>query len=131
MIYVIEDDVGVRRALDLFFQSTSQCHKTFKNVSQCIDYFDTEAKTEPTLVKLDPTRDIFIIDFLLPTMNGHESAMALMAYFQVDSLNIILISGLSKHAIEDCLGGKLQYDFLQKPFNLEDLELLLNKQMVK
>ena len=118
------------RSLGLFFQSANQCHKIFESVSQCIEYFDIEARNS-TAVKLDPIRDIFIIDFLLPTMNGHEAAMALMAYFQVDSLNIILMSGLSKDAIEDCLGGKLQYDFLQKPFNLEDLELLLNKQMVK
>ncbi|WP_438985089.1 response regulator [Aequoribacter sp.] len=126
MAYIVDDDPGVTRALEIFFSTLGISCRIFQTIAACLDFFQTQrgvCSPRP----FDPVYDIFILDFVLPTMNGYHAAKSLEDYFKTRGLNVILISGQTKESLEAKLNEKLPYDFLQKPFTLKQLEDVLSK----
>ena len=126
MVYVIEDDSGVTRALELFFHTARIPCRFFQTVADCLAFFNTEEHVVSHR-PFDPAYDIFMIDFLLPEMNGDKAAKAIKDHFNINALNVILVSAQPKAVIEAQINDKLTYDFLQKPFLLEELEDIVGK----
>ena len=121
MIYVIEDDRGVRNSLKLYFESINQPAQFFESGEQFFEFLSTRTNTEETQT-FRPAEDLLIIDFFLPGMTGNVLTKAIRKRFQTKQLNVIFMSGHTRESIETCTKDEFDADFLVKPFSLEDLE---------
>jgi two-component system nitrogen regulation response regulator GlnG len=87
---------------------------------------DTVASAEETLEKLSKSRyDALLMDIRMPGMSGLE-ALAQARLVQPDIAVIIITAyGTMTTAIEAMKSGA--YDYVTKPFNVEELELIVQK----
>lgn len=112
-ILVVDDEQSIRRLIDL-------------EISSDYRVVTTAANAREGLAKLRQQRyDVAVLDIKLPDGNGID----LMVQFQemVPELEIILVTGFGDidSAVEAMRMGA--YDYITKPFNLDRLELVIEK----
>jgi RNA polymerase sigma factor (sigma-70 family) len=108
IVYIVDDDPSMRRALLRLVDSVGLEATAFQNAREFLDGFDA---TRPACL---------VLDLRLPQMSGLELQAELQARDVV--LPIIMISGYAEvsSAVRAMKAGAI--DFIQKPFN--DLALL-------
>lgn len=113
-ILVVEDDLSLQKALELFLTDIGHEVFTASNGLQALEL--TKA--------LIP--EIIILDIMLPKLNGLEVCRKIKAE---SSIPIIFLS--AKDAAEDRIEGFEvgADDYLTKPFNLKELELRINARL--
>jgi len=131
MIYIIDDDIGVRSAIVLSLKTLDLEFKDFGSITEFNEYFRNE-EALATPIYFDASVDVLILDYAL----GEMSALALLEstshqYDMANSIKTIIISGWSREQIENKTGAQFEYQFLHKPFGLADLESALNALGVK
>jgi two-component system, NtrC family, response regulator len=112
-ILVVDDEASIRRLIDLEISSENRVVTTAANARE-------------GMAKLRRRRyDVAVLDIKLPDANGLE----LMAQFQevIPELEIVLVTGFGDidSAVEAMRMGA--YDYITKPFNLDRLELVIEK----
>jgi two-component system NtrC family response regulator len=112
-ILVVDDEKSIRRLIDLEISSDHRVVATAANARE-------------GLIKLRKQRfDVAVLDIMLPDANGLD----LMIQFQemIPELEIILVTGFGDidSAVEAMRMGA--YDYITKPFNLDRLELVIEK----
>ena len=131
MIYIIDDDIGVRNAISLSLKTLDIECEHFGSLTEFNEYF-RNGETLATPIYFDARVDVLILDYAL----GEMSALPLLEsisrqYDTAKSIKTIIISGWSREQIENKTGVRFEYQFLHKPFGLADLEFALNALGVK
>ncbi len=114
LIYIVDDDDSVRRALKLLLSTYGFEVETFSSAEQFLR--DVPHNTPGCL----------ILDIHMPGLNGWETLQCL--YTSGSKRSVIIVSaakngGLTEQALKAGAKG-----FLQKPFNDQDLINMVNKE---
>ncbi|MFW6240212.1 MAG: sigma-54-dependent transcriptional regulator, partial [Thermodesulfobacteriota bacterium] len=112
-ILVVDDEKSIRRLIDLEISSDHRVVTTAANARE-------------GLIKLRKQRyDVAVVDIKLPDANGLDLMIQLQE--MVPELEIILVTGFGDidSAVEAMRMGA--YDYITKPFNLDRLELVIEK----
>jgi two-component system, LuxR family, response regulator FixJ len=109
MIYIIEDDLSVRRAFEIFLESAGYKYKSYESAIS----FLTDVM--PTL------NDLLILDINLPLMSGLE----LLSKFSLEqkAIPVIIVTALDGSNIQESCNRYGVKAFLRKPV---DGEILIN-----
>jgi CheY-like chemotaxis protein len=111
-IVLIENDQDFRWVLTLMLEDLGYRVTSFEQVENI-----------ESLIALKP--DVYIVDELLPGINGHIVCIILKSKDATKDIPVVLISGSSKLAFMASLGDADH--FLAKPFTQEDLKEVLDK----
>lgn len=107
MIYLIDDDMSVRRGFELFFKSAGMEYKSFT----CADEFLLTFKPE--------TNDLIVLDLNLPGMKGNDLLKHLKN--QVTQIPVIVVTAFDdEQKREDCRQYGIKA-YLRKPVDGEAL----------
>ena len=106
-VFVVDDDVDMRRSLDVMFQDAGLSVNTFASPEEFLEYFRPEM------------RGCLVLDLQLPGMSGLELQEVLAN--QGCQLPFIMITGYGDvpQVIEAFRRGAV--DFIEKPFHAEQL----------
>jgi DNA-binding response OmpR family regulator len=131
MVYIIEDDTGVRNAIALSLKTLGIACKDFGSITEFNEYF-RNGGTLATPIYFDASVDVLILDYQLGEMLALELLESIShQYDTAKPIKAIIISGWSRAQIENKTGVQFEYHFLYKPFGLADLESTLNALGVK
>lgn len=116
IVYVVDDDEGIREGLSLLLETTGQLVKSYSNAADFLDDYD---KT---------MRGCLILDIRMPRMTGLDLQKQLNNCGA--SLPIIFITGHGDipMAVEAMRQGAL--DFIRKPFREQDLLDRINQALL-
>ncbi len=107
MIYIIEDDMYVRRGLEFLFESAAMKYTSYdsgKAFLECLPIIEN---------------DIIILDMHIPAMNGCE----LLAYLASREMYypVIVVTAYDEPATRECAKNYGAIAYLRKPFDSEAL----------
>lgn len=107
IVYIVDDDEGIREGLSLLLETTGQAVKLYSSAIDFLENYDSEA------------RGCLILDIRMPRMTGLDLQQKLKALGT--TLPIIFITGHGDipMAVEAMRQGAL--DFIRKPFREMDL----------
>lgn len=110
-ILIVDDDIGVRESLSLFFSSYDHHVCEAANGEDALNILDIEQI------------DLVLSDIYMPKMNGHDLLKRIKQSPQLKNIVVILITGYGeiKSAIDAMKQGA--YDYLLKPLNLNELSI--------
>lgn len=114
IIYVLEDDLGIREMLKFLLEYTNYSVKVFSNVNS----FEAENKNK--------IPDLYLLDIMLRDGNGYKLFCQLKEDEQTSDIPVILMS-----VFEDPLYFNLADDYIIKPFDIEDLLKKIKNQLCK
>lgn len=106
-VYVIDDDPSVRKALERLLRSAGHKSETFASASEFLDFRPPNAP------------GCLILDVMMPGLNGLELQERLAAHEIFLPIIFITGHGTIPMSVRAMKAGAA--DFLQKPFNDEDL----------
>jgi DNA-binding response OmpR family regulator len=131
MVYIIDDDIGVRNAIALSLKTLNIECKYFGSITEFNKYF-RNGETLATPIYFDASVDVLILDYELDDMRALELLESISLHYDTAKpIKAIIISGWSREQIENKTGARFEYQFLHKPFGLADLESALNALGVK
>jgi FixJ family two-component response regulator len=107
MVFVIDDDVSIRRALARLLRSVGYCHECFSSASA---FLDRPPAAVPSCV---------VLDYRMPGLDGLELQNALIAAGRDESIIFITGHGDIPTCANAMKAGAI--DFLPKPFRDVDL----------
>ncbi len=107
IVYVVDDDKGVRNSLSMLLESEHLPHKTYSNASELLSTIGTQP------------RGCLVLDIRMPDMNGMQLQLELQK--QGVHIPVIFVSGHGdiSMAVRAMQHGAL--DFISKPYSKEDL----------
>jgi two-component system response regulator FixJ len=116
IVYVVDDDEGIREGLSLLLETTGQLVKSYSNALDFLDDYD------------NTMRGCLILDIRMPRMTGLDLQKKLNDCGA--SLPIIFITGHGDipMAVEAMRQGAL--DFIRKPFREQDLLDRINQALL-
>jgi two-component system response regulator FixJ len=116
IVYVVDDDQGIREGLSLLLETTGQLVKSYSNAVDFLDDYD------------NTMRGCLILDIRMPRMTGLDLQKKLNDCGA--SLPIIFITGHGDipMAVEAMRQGAL--DFIRKPFREQDLLDRINQALL-
>jgi len=116
IVYVVDDDEGIREGLSLLLETTGQLVKSYSNAVDFLDDYD------------NTMRGCLILDIRMPRMTGLDLQKKLNDCGA--SLPIIFITGHGDipMAVEAMRQGAL--DFIRKPFREQDLLDRINQALL-
>ncbi len=109
----------------IILQTTERLLKINKHQTFCAD----DGTTALEVLAEHPEIDVVLLDMIMPKMTGEE-CFAKIKEINPD-LPIIIISGFTNEASIDELKAKGLFGFIKKPFNINDLLMLINKALNK
>jgi DNA-binding NtrC family response regulator len=115
-LLIVDDDTLIRDTLHELFSATHEVH-TADRAEQALAYLDIE------------TYDAVITDISMPGLSGRE----ILKYIEAKhpSTPVIVISGLSGEAQGHELTAMGAFAFFSKPFKLEEIEVAVERAIVK
>jgi FixJ family two-component response regulator len=117
MIYLIDDDLSVRRGFELFFKSADMEYKSLENAN---DF----------LLKFSPVQgDLIILDLSLPGISGCN----LLKRFEDAGVNVpvIVVTSLDETLSREACRKYGVKAFLRKPVDGEALMDIIKYQLIK
>jgi FixJ family two-component response regulator len=107
MVYLIDDDLYIRKAFELLLRSAEMPYQSFQNAEEFL------ANTQPT------EKDVMVLDLNLPGISGAELLVALSKSPQ--KINVIVVTAYDEPLIR---GHCKEYGvkaYLRKPVDSEAL----------
>lgn len=114
-VLVIDDDTNVARYITF---RLSKSGYNVKHIDNGIDGLDEIRTTKPDLV---------ILDMMMPGMDGREVAERINEENLIDLDKIIVLSGKEEADEIQALFNIGIHDYLQKPFNIENLLIRIQR----
>jgi FixJ family two-component response regulator len=116
IVYIVDDDEGIREGLSLLLETTNQVSKVYDNAKAFLDDYNSDI------------RGCLILDIRMPRMTGLDLQKKLKALGS--TLPIIFITGHGDipMAVEAMRQGAL--DFIRKPFREQDLFDRINQALL-
>ena len=112
VILIVDDDATIRDVLSDLFEDEHLCH-TAENAERALELIRAEAY------------DVIMMDVSMPGMSGLE----LLAHTRQlhPHTPVIIITGIDYHQHFDELVGTDAFDYLLKPFTLQDAQARVTK----
>ena len=115
-LLIVDDDTLIRDTLHELFSDAHECH-TADRAEQALAYLDLE------------TYDAVLTDISMPELSGRELLKHIQA--KHPTTPVIVISGLSNDAHAKELLQMGAFAYFAKPFNLEDLEVAVERAIAR
>lgn len=112
---VVDDDVAIHDLLRVFFEDLGHRVQAFASLNSCADYLQSHGSQV----------DLIISDLRLPDGSG-LGLMPVLQQLQVD-IPLILITAFGSSEIAANALKKGVFDYITKPFNLTELEVICNR----
>lgn len=71
--------------------------------------------------------DVILLDFVMPELDGYETLQLLQRDVTLQKIPVIMMSGLPDEVVNKVPQPFVGFDFLEKPFQAEDLHQHINK----
>ncbi|MEN9217776.1 MAG: response regulator [Gloeomargarita sp. DG_2_bins_126] len=71
--------------------------------------------------------DVILLDFVMPELDGYETLQLLQKDVALQKIPVIMMSGLPDEVVSKVPQPFVGFDFLEKPFQAEDLHQHINK----
>ncbi|AZA73736.1 response regulator [Chryseobacterium indoltheticum] len=112
-ILIFDDDVPLLDVLQIIFTEGGyevEVSQSSNNVVECVSTFQP---------------DLILMDYLIPEIGGAEAIKTLRNNQKFNKVPVILVSATTNIAkIKNTSGAN---DYLRKPFDIDDLETIVNK----
>lgn len=110
-VFIVEDDVSIREFLATYLEDNGYWVKSARNGKEAINKL--KGTTSPS---------VFLVDAMMPEMNGYELIHWLRSGSNLSQVPILMMSAFKK------LDGIKEWDeFIPKPFDLNDLEARIKR----
>jgi FixJ family two-component response regulator len=116
IVYVVDDDEGIREGLSLLLETTGQLVKSYSNASDFLDEY------------VNTMRGCLILDIRMPRMTGLDLQKKLNEFGATIPIIFITGHGDIPMAVEAMRQGAL--DFIRKPFREQDLLDRINQALL-
>ncbi|GAB1401659.1 response regulator transcription factor [Elusimicrobiota bacterium] len=123
LITIVDDEEDILEALSVFLKKNGYDVNTYTNAS---DFFKSLKKKTP---------DLFILDLMLPDMDGYDICKNLKSDAKYSSIPVIMLSAKSEES-DKIIGLELGADdYVTKPFSQKELlariKVILRRNMLK
>ena len=117
-ILVVDDDPGMREIMKLFLQKEGYTVLTVSNARDAAELLRSKRERLPNLM---------LLDIMMPGSTGWELLKELENDPQINKIPVIAISGLEKPKHGEEYDSKMLYDYLVKPFSMQELSRVVRK----
>jgi two-component system, OmpR family, alkaline phosphatase synthesis response regulator PhoP len=117
-ILVVDDDPGVRKIVKMYLEKQGYAVQTAANTAQASELLKNKQEALPNLV---------LLDIMMPGSTGWQLLKDLENDPRASALPVIAISGLEKPTQQNEYDSKMLYDYLVKPFSMEELSRAVRK----
>jgi len=114
-IMIIDDDPDILSSIGQVLQSNGHTVISIQDAGECFKRLKKGEK--PHLI---------ILDIMMPVMSGWEVQRKLDAHPEWCKIPIIFITGRKNETVKE-MGEKYGVDFIEKPFEIKDLEKRIDK----
>ena len=115
-IHVVEDDQDIRHIIELILEEEGYQVKTFADATS---FHNGMGESVP---------DLYLLDVMLPDGNGIDLCQEIRTTKAIKHVPIIMMSA---HAKADLIFGQCAVnDFITKPFDLNDILVRIQKQII-
>ncbi|OGF45295.1 MAG: hypothetical protein A2231_11230 [Candidatus Firestonebacteria bacterium RIFOXYA2_FULL_40_8] len=118
-ILIVEDEQGIRDLLQTLLTDNGYTVYPAANASEALELFIREKNNF----------DVVLSDIILPDRNGLELVKGLLSF--KPGLKVIFTSGYMSEKNQEEIIQNSGYEFIQKPYKLDDLFLIINKVLKK
>ena len=115
-ILVVDDDPGIRGIIKMYLEKRGYSVKTVSNANEA-----------STLLKEGPLPNLMLLDIMMPGETGWQLLEELEHDSKLSKIPVIAISGLEKPRQGAEYDSKMLYDYLVKPFSMEELSRAVGK----
>jgi CheY-like chemotaxis protein len=116
-ILIVDDDPGIREIVKIYLQRQGYDAVTASN-----------SKDASSLLRNEPIPNLMLLDIMMPGATGWQLLKDLENDPRLNKLPVIAISGLEKpKEVGDEYDSKMLYDYLVKPFSMEELSRAVEK----
>ena len=117
VVYVVDDDEGVRDSLQYLLEASQYQVYTFASAENFLAQFDPQAIA------------VLVLDVRMPGMSGLQLQEELLARKAV--LPVVFVTGHGDVSMAVSTMKKGAVDFIEKPFNQADLKALVDRLLVQ
>jgi two-component system response regulator TtrR len=117
VVYVVDDDEGVRDSLQYLLEASQYLVQTFSSAELFLAQFDPKAIA------------VLVLDVRMPGMSGLQLQEELLA--RKAALPIVFVTGHGDVSMAVATMKKGAVDFIEKPFNQADLKALVDRLLVQ
>jgi two-component system response regulator TtrR len=117
VVYVVDDDEGVRDSLQYLLEASQYLVYTFASAENFLAQFDPHAIA------------VLVLDVRMPGMSGLQLQEELLA--RKAALPIVFVTGHGDVSMAVSTMKKGAVDFIEKPFNQADLKALVDRLLVQ
>jgi FixJ family two-component response regulator len=117
VVYVVDDDEGVRDSLQYLLEASQYQVYTFASAEHFLAQFDPNAIA------------VLVLDVRMPGMSGLQLQEELLA--RKATLPIVFVTGHGDVSMAVATMKKGAVDFIEKPFNQADLKALVDRLLVQ
>jgi CheY-like chemotaxis protein len=117
-ILVVDDDPGIREIIRLHLEREGYIVETASSTNQAAKLLNSKSDSLPNLM---------LLDIMMPGATGWQLLKELENDPRVNKLPVIAISGLEKSGLGEEYDSKMLYDYLVKPFSMEELSRVVRK----
>jgi two-component system response regulator TtrR len=117
VVYVVDDDEGVRDSLQYLLEASQYLVHTFASAESFLAQFDPQAIA------------VLVLDVRMPGMSGLQLQEELLA--RKAALPIVFVTGHGDVSMAVSTMKKGAVDFIEKPFNQADLKALVDRLLVQ
>jgi FixJ family two-component response regulator len=117
VVYVVDDDEGVRDSLQYLLEASQYLVSTFASAENFLAQFDPHAIA------------VLVLDVRMPGMSGLQLQEELLA--RKAALPIVFVTGHGDVSMAVSTMKKGAVDFIEKPFNQADLKALVDRLLVQ
>ncbi len=117
-ILIVDDDPGIREIIRLHLEREGYIVETASSTNQAAKLLNSKSDSLPNLM---------LLDIMMPGATGWQLLKELENDPRVNKLPVIAISGLEKSGLGEEYDSKMLYDYLVKPFSMEELSRVVRK----
>jgi len=117
VVYVVDDDEGVRDSLQYLLEASQYLVYTFASAETFLAQFDPHAIA------------VLVLDVRMPGMSGLQLQQELLT--RKASLPIVFVTGHGDVSMAVSTMKKGAVDFIEKPFNQADLKTLVDRLLIQ
>jgi CheY-like chemotaxis protein len=117
-ILVVDDDPGIREIIKLHLEREGYTVQTASSSGEAEKLLRDTKESLPNLI---------LLDIMMPGATGWQLLKDLEIDPKVNDIPVIAISGLEKPSLGQEYDSKMLYDYLVKPFSMEELSRVVRK----
>jgi CheY-like chemotaxis protein len=117
-VLVVDDDPGIREIVRVYLEREGYSVQTASSTSEAAMLLKTMADSPPNLM---------LLDIMMPGATGWQLLRDLESDPKLGKIPVVAISGLEKPNAGDQYDSKMLYDYLVKPFSMEELSRVIRK----